>query len=262
MSQIRHPRWTRRDERFFIIRTMVAHCAPRLRTSSPTMGWHRLVATSRGVILVRTPQGDWSAPTSNAVWVPAGVRAELETCSETSLRMLYIRQSRSAWSRGGLPEACQSITVGPLMRALIDRVAALSAIDRRIAWQVALATLLLQEMRDGARTPQELAWPRDPRAQRIASLVQTDPADGRRLQELCRGQGASLRTIQRLFPRETGLTFEDWRARVRLLHASRLLAEGHKVSDVAAACGYRSSSAFVAAFTRLSGITPGRFCRN
>jgi len=245
-----------------MVRTMCSQCAPGLRTTSPTRGWHRLVAAAQGVILVRTQEGKWSAPARNAVWVPAGMRAELETCVETFLRVFYIRSSGAAWSRGGTPERSRTITTGALLREVLARIAALSALDRRIDWHVALAQLLLHEVREGAIEPLELIWPRDARAARVAARVQTDPADDRPLRELCRGQGASMRTVQRLFPLETGLTFENWRARVRFLHATRLLAEGRKVSDVAGSCGYRSASAFVTAFTRFAGMTPGQFCRS
>jgi AraC-like DNA-binding protein len=68
--------------------------------------------------------------------------------------------------------------------------------------------------------------------------------------------------VQRLFPAQTGLSFERWRARFLFLHAARLLVEGRRVSDVAEACGYRSPSAFVAAFTRLAGVTPGKYRRH
>jgi AraC-like DNA-binding protein len=262
MSSERQSPLTPADERFLMVRTMCARCSPGLRTTSPTQGWHRLVAAERGIILVRTAEGQWSAPARNAVWVPAGVRAELETWVETALRVFYIRASRGAWSRGGTPERSRTVTVGALLREMLARIAEVSVLDRRIDWHVSMVQLLLHEVRRGAIEPLELIWPRDPRVARVAALVQADPADKGHLRDLCRGQGVSVRTVQRLFPLETGLTFEGWRARVRFLHATRLLAEGRKVGDVAANCGYESASAFVSAFTRFAGMTPGQFCRS
>lgn len=255
MSDARQLRLTAADERFLIVRTMCARCSPGLRTTSPTRGWHRLVTAAEGVILVRTAEGRWSAPPRNGIWVPAGVHAELEMCVQTSLHVFYIRDSRAAWSRGGTPRESHTVTTGPLLRELLSKVVELHALDGRIDWHVAIARLLLHEVRSGAVEPVELVWPSDKRVTRVASLVQANPGDGRRLRELCQGQGVSVRTVQRLFPEETGLTFESWRARVRFLHATRLLAEGRKISDVAANCGYRSTSAFVAAFSRFAGVT-------
>jgi AraC-like DNA-binding protein len=257
MSLRRQPPLSPSDERFLIVRTMAVQCSPGLRTSSPTKGWHRLVAAASGVLIVRTPQGAWSTPSSNAVWVPAGIRCDLEMCGPTALRMLYIRPAKQS----KLPSACGVVTVSPLLRELIGRISTLSVLDRRIAWHTPLRQLLLHEVRDGAHAPNEIIWPADPRVARVAARLQAHPADRRRLRELCKGQGVSARSVQRLFPLQTGQTFEGWRLRLRFLHAIRLLADGRKVCGVASECGYQSPSAFVAAFKRFAGVTPGEFCR-
>src|SRR5262245_37376713 len=109
MSVRRQPRLSPPDEPFLLVRTMLPHCAPGLRTSSPTREWHRLVAAAEGVVIVRTPDGAWSSPTASAVWVPAGVRCDLEMCRSTVLQMLYIRPARGA----ALPIACQVVSVSP-----------------------------------------------------------------------------------------------------------------------------------------------------
>jgi len=176
--------------------------------------------------------------------------------------VFYIRASRAAWCRGGAPERSRTVTADALLREVLARIGELSVLDRRIHWHVALAQVLLHEVRRGAIEPLELIWPRDERAARVAALVHADPANHRRLRDLSRTQGVSMRTVQRLFPLETGITFESWRARVRFLHATRLLAEGRKVGAVATSCGYRSPSAFVTAFTRFAGMTPGQFSRS
>lgn len=246
------------DERFLIIRSMVVQCFPGVQTTSATPAWHRLVWAEAGVMIVRTPDGVWTTPTASAVWVPAGVRHELEMCGHTALRMLYVRTSIAK----EMPKSCRVVEVSPLLRQVITRIAAVSALDRRVDWQAALARLVVFEVLQGASAPRELVWPDDPRAARIANLLQSAPGNRRSLQRLCKGQGVGPRTVQRLFPAQTGLTFEKWRSRLRLLHATRLLAEGRKVSDVADSCGYLSVSAFVAAFRQITGVTPGQFCRS
>src|SRR6202042_3089873 len=82
------------------------------------------------------------------------------------------------------------------------------------------------------------------------------------LAELARGAGASLRTLQRLFPTETGLTLEAWRQKARLITAVAMLSGGAPVAVTAADCGYDSPSAFINAFRRQFGVTPGRHPRD
>ncbi len=71
--------------------------------------------------------------------------------------------------------------------------------------------------------------------------------------------GASKRTVERLFVRETGLTFGRWRQQLRLMQALRFLAEGKKVSHAAYEAGYGTPSAFIFVFRRILGATPGRY---
>ena len=73
------------------------------------------------------------------------------------------------------------------------------------------------------------------------------------------GAGISTRSVSRLFSKETGLNFRQWRQRVRLLHSIPMLEAGGRVDDIAFELGYESVSAFVYAFRRQFGCTPGRF---
>ncbi len=260
MSNTRHPPLTPHDERWLTVRTMAVRCEKGVRTTSATVGWHRLILAASGVLVVRTPNGDWSTPSRNAVWLPEKVKAELEVCSSTQLQMVYLRASKNRRSPSGLPTDCRLISLGSLLAELVTRTCAAGMLDRRVAWQDAIAKLMRHEIAASAKAPLELVWPRDERAARIAAMLQEKPGDDRKLEALCRRQGASPRTIQRLFPRETGLSFEQWRTRARILRATQLLAEGKKVSTVATACGYQGASAFVAAFKRETGLTPRRYC--
>jgi AraC-like DNA-binding protein len=73
--------------------------------------------------------------------------------------------------------------------------------------------------------------------------------------------GMSEKTLMRLFLRETGLSFRSWRQRVRLLSSLRVLEEGGHVTRAALSCGYESTSAFIAAFKKMFGFTPGELFR-
>jgi AraC-like DNA-binding protein len=68
-----------------------------------------------------------------------------------------------------------------------------------------------------------------------------------------------VKTIQRLFVRQTGMSFGQWRQQARLLRALELLATGEKVIDVALALGYDSPSAFATMFRKQFGQTPSQF---
>ncbi len=69
--------------------------------------------------------------------------------------------------------------------------------------------------------------------------------------------GVGERTLSRLFRREFGTTFPQWRTQSRLHHALRLLAEDTPVTTVAHRRGWSSAGAFIDVFRRSFGHTPG-----
>lgn len=91
----------------------------------------------------------------------------------------------------------------------------------------------------------------------MCALLRADPADHRTLKELGRAVGAGDRTLSRLFRSDLGMTFPQWRPPLRLQHALVLLADHTPVTAVAHACGSSSAGAFIDAFRRTFGHTPG-----
>ena len=71
--------------------------------------------------------------------------------------------------------------------------------------------------------------------------------------------GIGVRTLERAFTSETGLSFGRWRRQARFLHALRGLGGGAPVKQAALEAGYRSASAFIAAFRAALNATPGRY---
>ena len=55
------------------------------------------------------------------------------------------------------------------------------------------------------------------------------------------------------------MTLEAWRQKARLIHAVGRLAGGASVTLAALDSGYQNVSAFIAAFSRHFGVTPGRY---
>ncbi|MCK1977774.1 helix-turn-helix transcriptional regulator, partial [Jeotgalicoccus huakuii] len=82
----------------------------------------------------------------------------------------------------------------------------------------------------------------------MTARLRADPASKETLIELANFAGASPRTLERIFRDETGMSFTEWRHRLRLVEALEKLSEGLAVNQVASAVGYDSTSAFINAF--------------
>jgi len=95
----------------------------------------------------------------------------------------------------------------------------------------------------------------DPRVKR--ALEHTAQRMNLNLEEICRFAGISERSLRRRVKLETGLTWETYRHRCRLLKAVSLLSEtGEPMSEIAARCGFESPSGFAKAFRQAMGEAP------
>lgn len=119
--------------------------------------------------------------------------------------------------------------------------------------------MLLDQLGACPQQPQYLPTPTEPLLIAVVRVFQANPADSRTLTELGRQVGASERTLSRLFRRDVGMTFPQWRTHLRLHHALILLAQNSPVTTVAHECGWASASAFIDVFRRTFGGTPGAY---
>jgi len=221
--------------------------------------WGVLTWASQGVISVTVDRGVWVVPPQQALWIPPAAPHGVRMAGRGVLRQVYLA---SAISRR-LASVAKVMTVSPLLAALLRRVCSVGTLDQTIPAQARLLAALLDELVETRLLPIELPMPSDARARAAAERVQADPPlASRDVASLSRSAGASVRTLERLFRAETGLSLGAWLQRARLVHAMTMLAEGATVTQAGLAAGYSGTSAFVAAFRRMSGVTPGRYAKS
>jgi len=222
-----------------------------------THSWAQLVYASEGVMSVRTKDGTWVVPSHRGVWIPAEVEHAITMSGWVSMRTLYILPRLTA----GLPQRCCVVAVPPLLHELILHAVERGPLRREIAAHRRLVDFLLDQLRELPAMPLELPMPREERALRAAVRLRDTPGETVPLEKIARAAGASRRTLERLFQQETGMSLGRWRQQARVLEAMRLLARGEAVTSTALEVGYESPSAFIAAFSKVVGTTPGRYYR-
>jgi AraC-like DNA-binding protein len=251
MSRKRH---SAADEPFLTIRTMRTVLPDGHKIEPHAHDWHQLIYASAGIMTVSADKGLWVVPPTWAIWAPASVRHAIAFSGACSFATLYLRPSD--WN--DLPRESGVVAVSPLLRELILRACEIGMLDRRESMEQALAMLLVDAFRARAMPALGLAMPSSASLRPVAEHC-ANGAHGEGTPAIARRFGFSVRTLERRFATETGMTFGQWRRHARFLQALRLLAEGRAVKAVARDAGYRSPSAFVAAFSDTFGTTPGRY---
>jgi AraC-like DNA-binding protein/mannose-6-phosphate isomerase-like protein (cupin superfamily) len=208
----------------------------------------------QGVVRVTANNSSWIVPPQRAIWIPPDVEHGVAALENSRLRPLYVHATRSPFAG----DECVLLEVSPLLRELI---AALEQLDpnQQPQRELLLANLILDELGRSATRPIRVPLPSDKRLKALCDALIADPGAEHTLATWATQVGASERTLVRLFEKELGLSFGQWRQQVRLAHAVPLIARGLPLSHVAEQLGYASQSAFSAMFKKTFGRSPSTF---
>jgi len=217
--------------------------------------WGQLIYASEGVIAVETAQGRWVLPTHRAIWVPAHRTHQLEMFGRVWLQTIYVQRD---FGRYGLAE-CTVVNVSSLLQELIKLICCRGIVTADNSEDRNLIQFVFYQLRKLKAEPMLIPLPKDERARRLANVIIASPGTAASLQALAVEQGASLRTMQRIFKQETGISLSRWRKQVRMFHALHLLSRHQSTTRIALELGYESLSAFIFAFRSFFGTTPGKF---
>jgi AraC-like DNA-binding protein len=173
---------------------------------------------------------------------------------DVAMRTLYIARGAAQ----DLPKEATVMAVSNLLRELVLALVDEPLLYDRAGRGGAIVSLLVSEIARAPRLPLVIPMPRDPRLRRVCTALLSNPSDMRTLDDWSQSAGASPRTLARLFERELNLTFTGWRRRVRFHNALEAIARNEPIEKIAVDNGYRSPSAFAAAFRAAIGHAPTR----
>ena len=241
-------------------RPFTIHRGAKLRGRGLPMHAHgeaQLTFAASGMVQVHTGEGRWLVPPQLAVWIPAGVPHRVEVLTAAELWMVHWQPSAtSEWAPPTLPGRAFALRVTSLLRSLLDTA---FAVDTGPEKAELVVRLMLHELTETADAPTFLPLPTSPVGRRVADLAFGDHRNTLDVSELASRAATSVRTVSRMFPAETGLTFKAWRQRARIVHAMDRLARGNAIARVSAESGFASTAAFSAAFRQVTAMTPTTF---
>lgn len=215
----------------------------------------QLLYAIEGVMIVRSAAGIWVVPPNRAVWLAPHLEHDVLMRGDVKIRTVFVSDDAAP----NLPRASCVIAVSPLLRELLSAAIKVPLDYTTGSRDEHLLLLLLDELRQWETLPLHLPMPEEPRLRRICEVLTANPDDRSTAEAWGLNLGVTAKTVHRLFQRETGLSFAQWRQQARLLKALERLALGERIIDVAFDCGYASQSAFTAMFRRHFGIPPGLF---
>jgi len=219
--------------------------------------WGKLLFPISGVADFTIAGQRYVSPPAYAIWIPAEVLHESQTPHATRYASVYVRQDLCH----GLPEVPTTLSLSPLIRAIVADFAMRNVTDPLTDADERLSRVLLDQLLLAPRHDSYLPSSDDPLLSPVLSALRDTPSDRRSLAEWARAVNTTERTLSRRCRTTLGMSFHDWRQRLKLVTALTLLEAGVPVKVVSQQLGYSATSAFIAMFRQLTGTSPARMVR-
>lgn len=215
----------------------------------------QLLFAPTGVLAVTTSAGCWVVPGGHGLWIPANEPHWTRTIGTSRIETVYLSEERSA----GLPVTCTLIGISALVQELISAVLRVTPDGSQERRNYHLMALLVEELVAAPTSSRLLPIPGSDRLKDLCRAISANAALDWGLTECAAFLGINMKTVQRWFQTDLGISFGEWRKLVRLFVALEHLALGKSVLEVSLDAGYSSPSAFSAMFRREFGMSPSAF---
>lgn len=209
----------------------------------------------RGELTCESAGALWIVPPNSALWIPPSITHRIRARAPLEGYTVFVKPRAAP----NLPKDCCTVSVTPLFRELLFRLATRPADYDRKGPDAKLVSVLLHELTTVSVENHRLPMPRDPRLRRLLDAMMADPANGATIERWAKQIGVGDRTLTRILVQETGMTFGRWRRQLHVILAIQRMSRGATVQRVALELGYESASGFVTMFRKMVGVAPGRY---
>lgn len=220
----------------------------------------QLIYTEGGIVHIHTENNIYYIPPRHFMWIPAGTIHSIHTNTEKAImRNLYFPVSakdESFYKMEGI------YLVDDLLLNLIlftDKWRGDVLVDEKnYAILLAIKAILPDVCQQAI--PLSLTFPKNARLKKIVSFMADHLDEQLSYTDLAKKYGFSERTLNRLFKKETGMSFIRYFTIQKMLKAIELLMDREMtVNEVAFAVGYNSTPTFSNTFHKLLGQRPSEF---
>lgn len=215
----------------------------------------QLVLPLMGAITSEVEDGIWMVPSQSALWIPAGQVHVNKPLTKSCFHFVYFKSELLQ----RMPKTCCTIFTTPLIRELVEHLAALDQFDVPDKDTDRIMDVLIQQLTIMQVQQLKFVIPEDNRLQTIANLLRENPADRRTVAEWADYVAMSERSLARLIVQQTGLTFGRWRQQLHVIKALQRLSDDGSVQATSEELGYESVSAFIRMFSKSLGKSPGKY---
>ncbi|MGL4861046.1 MAG: AraC family transcriptional regulator [Enterobacteriaceae bacterium] len=224
-------------------------------SSAHQHAWGQLNYVAHGVMQLEIAGQRFLSPPQYAVWIPPWQWHSCYNPQAIIYRSVYLSLPLSE----RLPATPCCLSIGAILKTILADFGARAISIPQTEADMRLSQVVIDQLELAPVLNDYLPFSHTADIEKITHQLQENPADNRSLAEWARQVHSTERTLARHFQRELGMTFGEWRQRLRLLRAIDSLEQGVSIQQIAFDLGYNHASAFISMFRRLTGTTPEQY---
>ena len=217
--------------------------------------WGQLAYVTKGILSFDMAGRRFFALPDMAVWIPANLEHSTYNYKEIFCICFNVKGQMAQL----LPSEPCLIQISPIFRAIMDEVIENKLTIPQTMAQHRLFLVLIDELYKAKRMRAYLPTTTDRMLLDMTREMEANPGDNTPLGEWAKRLFVSERTLARHFQKHMGMSFLEWRHRLRFMHAVLMLDTCKPVSEVAYSVGYQSVSSFITMFKNIAGMPPEKY---
>jgi len=215
----------------------------------------QLIYATSGVMNVVVDNQIWVVNPLQGLWIPGGMEHQVSFQKDVNLYSVFIDPSFTE----GLPTVSFSFDISVFLKQLLFKIISFGTDATVTSSQRRVMEVFLDEMALIEPSATFLPTTNHLRLKNVVQLLLNDVASKYTIDYYAEISCMSSRTLSRLFIKELGMNFSDWRIRLKLLEAIKRLGEKQSIKEIAFDLGYETTSAFIYMFKKHLGKTPSNY---
>ncbi|MGG7445078.1 AraC family transcriptional regulator [Kosakonia oryzendophytica] len=220
--------------------------------------WGKLGFAENSVMEFTVEGKSFLSPPGYATWIPAGALHCCNNHRQVKFYSVYLDPEYCI----GLPESSCTLKLSPLIRAIFTDFSSRSVAVPETDEDKRLALVLIDQLNKSPRCDSFLPVSDDDFIIQLTLGIRSNPGDRKSLSDWAALMNTTEKTLSRRFQSQIGMTYNEWRQRMKLVASLSMLEQGMPVHQISTELNYSSPSAFIAMFRRLTGDSPSKVARN
>ena len=215
----------------------------------------QIISCSSGVMKVVTNNNIWIVNSLQSVWIASNEEHQVYFPNHVKVVSAFIDESLL----NGLKKNSFAFDCSNFLSSLLEKITSFSNPDNLTNQQKRIIEVFIDELTKLKPSTTFLPTSHDKRLKIVLDTIANNLSSKDTIEDYADKLFISPKTLTRLFIKELGMNFGDWKMRLKLMESIKLLGEKKSVKEIAFILGYEDASSFIAVFKKHYGKTPANY---